>query len=98
MRLLIINDSDMIVKSLESDINWTELGMKDVFIAYDAVEAKNIITQESIDIILCDIEMPGENGIELIHWIRETNFDIDCILLTCHADFMYAKEALTLDC
>lgn len=42
--------------------------------------------------------MPGENGISLIRWIREMKYPIDCILLTCHADFAYAQEAVSLNC
>lgn len=42
--------------------------------------------------------MPGQNGLELIQWIRQQNLDIECILLTCHADFQYAREAVALGC
>ena len=51
-----------------------------------------------MDILLCDIEMPGENGIELLHWVREQNMDVECIFLTCHANFAYAQEAVKLGC
>lgn len=61
-------------------------------------EGKQEITSHSIEVLLCDIEMPGENGLALIRWIRESGYDIDCILLTCHADFNYAREAITLNC
>ena len=51
-----------------------------------------------VDIMLCDIEMPGENGIELLRWVRQEHMDVECIFLTCHANFSYAQDAVKLDC
>ena len=33
-----------------------------------------------------------------IRWIQEKQYDIECILLTCHADFAYAQEGISLGC
>ena len=52
--------------------------------------------QQKISIILCDIEMPQEDGICLIRWVRKKDDEIVCIFLTCHADFNFAQEALRL--
>lgn len=98
MTLLIVNDEILTVKILKDDINWCNYGIDDVYTACSAKDAKKLIEDKSIDIILCDIEMPGENGISLLRWIREHNFSIECIFLTCHANFEYAKEAIMLDC
>ena len=49
-----------------------------------------------VDILLCDIEMPGENGLGLLRWVREQEKEIECIFLTCHAKFAYAQEAIIL--
>ena len=48
--------------------------------------------------MLCDIEMPGENGLALLRWVRENKKDIECVFLTCHASFAYAREAICLGC
>ena len=39
------------------------IGIDDVFVAYQAEDARKILLAEQIDILLCDIEMPGENGL-----------------------------------
>lgn len=98
MNLLIINDNMFEVQTMQKSVDWTLYGIDKAFIAYNANEAKTIIQSEPIDIALCDIEMPGENGIALIRWIRQNNYEIECILLTCHADFAYAQEAVSLGC
>ena len=98
MNLLIVNDLVLAASTLKAAINWNNYKIDNVFVALSAKEARNIIQNHSIDIMLCDIEMPGENGLTLIHWLRDEEYDIDCILLTCHADFSYAKEAVSLNC
>lgn len=92
-----VNDDKITVNIMKTEIPWSKYDIE-VFIAYNVSEGQNIISQNQIDLLLCDIEMPEENGIALIRWIREKELDIDCIFLTCHADFNYAKEAITLNC
>ena len=98
MNLLMVNDAVLELESMEKKIAWDNYGITKVFTAKSAFDARNILMADQIDILLCDIEMPGEDGISLIRWIRQNNYDIDCILLTCHSDFAYAKEAITLNC
>lgn len=98
MRLLIINDEVITAKAMKKEIAWDNYGITDVSLAFDAEEAKVQIQEHEIDIMLCDIEMPGENGIELLRWVRQQKRDIDCIYLTCHANFTYAREAVKLGC
>lgn len=98
MNLLIVNDIVIEANTIASDIDWQTYGIVQVFTAYSAVGAKEIIQKHPVDILLCDIEMPDENGLSLIHWIQDHHYDIDCVLLTCHADFEYAREGLSLGC
>ena len=98
MTLLIVNDIAIEAKTMASDIDWEAYGIHEVFTAFSASDAKKVITDQTIDILLSDIEMPDENGLSLIHWIQDNGYDIDCVLLTCHADFAYAREGLALGC
>ena len=98
MKLLVTDDEVISVKGLMAGVNWKSCGIDEVFCAYSAADARRICEEQEIAILLCDIEMPGENGIELIRWIREQKPHIECLLLTCHTDFQYAQEALKLGC
>lgn len=98
MRLLIVNDAVLTAETMKQDINWKQYGIDDVITAYNVPEAQAVIQKVPVSVLLCDIEMPGQNGLFLINWIREKQLDIECILLTCHADFSYAREAVSLGC
>lgn len=98
MNLLMVNDEELTVETMKREMEWQRYGIDEVFTAYDADQAKEVIESETIDIMLCDIEMPGDNGIELLRWVRQMKKQIECIFLTCHPSFDYAKEAIALDC
>lgn len=98
MKLLIVNDEKMTADMMKESIQWESYGISRVYTAYDVSEAKECIQENNPEILLCDIEMPGENGIDLLRWVRDENKEIECIFLTCHAIFDYAQEAIKLGC
>ena len=51
---------------------------------------------QDIDILLTDIEMPRETGLQLVEWLHENNFHPIVLVLTGHQRFDYAQEALNL--
>ena len=98
MTVLIINDEAWTAEMIREDVDWISCGVEEVRTAYDASQAREEIIKGDIDILLCDIEMPGESGIALMRKIREEGYGMACVFLTCHADFAYAQEAIRLDC
>jgi len=98
VNLLIVNDEIRTATGIKRGVDWEQYGIGEVYVAYDAQGGKDIIQENEIDILLCDIEMPGENGLSLLRWIREQEYETECIFLTCHANFQYAKEAIGLGC
>lgn len=98
MTVLLVDDQISILSGLISGIDWDGLGITSIRTASNAFSAKGILRKEKIDILLCDIEMPGENGLDLLRWARKEHMDFVCVFLTSHADFIYAKEAIKLGC
>ncbi len=99
MNILIVDDQKQVVQGILSGIPWREISeIRDVFSACTAREARHIFVNHTIDLIISDIEMPGENGIELVHWVRDHFPETLCIFLTAHANFDYAQNAIRLNC
>lgn len=94
MRLLLVDDEVLAANALRQAFPWAQKHILEVFTAYSANQARNVLTQQAVDILLCDIEMPQESGLELVHWTRAKSPHTVCILLTCHADFFYAAQAI----
>lgn len=99
MNLLIVDDEVVTIKGMLDGIHWKECGIDGtVWTAYSAEHALRIVNAQQVDIMLCDIEMPGDDGLTLLRSIRRMNKELPCIFLTCHASFDYAKEAISLGC
>lgn len=95
-RVLVVDDEIYSVKGIVDGIDWKRLGVLEVFEAYNAREAKAVLESTPIDLMISDINMPEENGLELVEWAKLNNPEVEVIFLTCHADFNYARKALQL--
>lgn len=97
MNLLIVDDDFHVIQSIQRNINWETLAIEKVFTALGPAAARQILQQEAVDILICDIEMPKENGLELVHWLRGFNLHTEVIFLTSFAKFEYAQKAIQLN-
>ncbi len=98
MTVLLVDDQISVISGLISGLDWDALGVTSIRTANSAAQAKRILLAEPVELLLCDIEMPGENGLALLRWARAEGMDFVCVFLTAHANFLYAKEAIQLNC
>lgn len=96
MNILLVDDETAMLEILEQVIGWERLGIKKVYTAKNAEKAKLLLQEKQVDITICDIEMPKESGLELIEWIQGLYPSVLNIILTGHADFNYARSAISL--
>ncbi len=96
MNVLLVDDQVPVVREIAAGVDWKKIGIHKVYQAYSAFEARKILEKEPVDIMLCDIEMPVEDGLSLYRWVKEQGLVEECIFLTAHADFDYAREAVRL--
>ena len=96
MNILIVDDDSYVLEMIRKKLDWERMGITEIFSATSANQAKEIITGQTIDILLSDIEMPGESGLELLEWVRRQNIDLEAMFLTSYAEFEYAKKAIEL--
>lgn len=94
MKLLICDDDILTVDIIESHLDCAALGITQVLRAYNGKVAKDVIAAEEPELILCDIGMPLCDGIEVLKYVFENQFEAEFAFLTCHEDFEYAKAAI----
>ncbi len=64
--------------------------------AADGLEAVQLLSQRSFDLIVTDERMPRMGGIELIKWVRERAPEIPIVVLTAFGSVETAVEAIKL--
>ena len=94
MRILLIDDELVALNNLKKRVDWLAYGFTEVLTAQDADQARQILADGHIDLVLSDIEMPGESGLALVESINKDYPDTESIIITCHADFNYIKKAM----
>ena len=95
-KLLIVDDQKTVVDGLLNLVDWSSIGIGQALGAYSAAEARQILAEQRIDVMLCDIEMPVEDGLSLVRWMREQDMQAKCIFLTAHTEFTYAQKSVGL--
>lgn len=94
MKILLVDDEIIALNALKKRVDWLKYGFTEVLAAQDAAGARALLEKNRIDLLLCDIEMPGESGLELVAWVRDNHPAAECVMVTCHADFNYLKTAM----
>ena len=69
---------------------------KEIYIAKNAKEAYALYEANKPDLIITDIKMPNETGIELIRRIRKRDSKVRVIITSAHTDLNYMLEATEL--
>ena len=77
--ILVVDDDDGVRKVLTRWV--TEMGYA-VFAAGDALTALDLMRQYRVDVALCDIRMPGHDGIWLIEQTGRIHPDVAIVLAT----------------
>ena len=59
----------------------------EVISAYNGDEAMTIFREQSFDLIILDINMPGMNGIEVLRQMKEINPNLPVILSSAYQEY-----------
>jgi DNA-binding response OmpR family regulator len=86
MRVLLVDDEEELVSTLAERLKIRGVAAKAVTSGAAALE---VMAQESFDVVLLDVKMPGLSGIEVMKQIRVRSRTVQVILITGH---MSAEE------
>ena len=79
VKILIVEDNNKLRKLI--DVYLTHNGYK-TYNATDGLEALNIINNNMIDLVICDIMMPNMDGFELVEELREIYTNLPILIVT----------------
>ena len=89
---VLIVDDELATRQILSEVI-SEAGYE-VYTAADGYEATTILRERDIAVAICDIRMPGIDGIELMRRTRASNLDTIFIMFTAYASVDSAVLAL----
>lgn len=68
----------------------------DTFQAANGVQALDIVTNHSPDLVLLDMKIPGMDGIEILKRMKQIDADIRVIIMTAYGELDMIQEAKNL--
>ena len=95
-KIMFVDDDPLILRRLHQILDWGTLDFEILPDAYDGISALALLKSAVPDIIICDINMPNMDGLELTAILKEHYPDVHCILLTVNDSFGCAQQALNI--
>ncbi len=91
-KILIVEDNPVQMKLAAKMLGKIE--NLEILQANDGIQARERLDQYKIDIVLCDIGLPGESGLDLTHFMVKTYKDLVVIMLTADEDLSTSEKAI----
>lgn len=94
MKILLVDDDALVLKSLEMILKAE--GVDEVYASKNGKEAFELYKKHAIDLVLQDIRLENENGIDIAGKLLEYDKEARIILLTTFKDEEYINKAIKI--
>jgi two-component system response regulator YesN len=91
---LLAEDEPLLVGSLTRMIAGLDMGFVVAYTAGNGLEALELFQKNDVHLVISDIVMPMMSGLELLHEIAGLRPSVPVIMLSGHADFSFAQQAI----
>lgn len=94
--LLIVDDEIFSVEIIKSQMDWESLGIDRIYQAYSIKHALRVFEENAVDILICDVEMGNQSGLDLLKWVKEHRPQTVSLVFSGYARFEYCQRAIEL--
>jgi two-component system chemotaxis response regulator CheY len=97
VRALIIDDSSVMRKIVERSLRQAGLELSEVKEAGNGAEALSVLANSSVELILCDINMPVMDGLEFVQKLKgvENAKGVPVVMITTEGGESHVVQALS---
>ncbi len=93
IKLIVVEDEPLMNRFIVNSIDWSRMGIEMCGSFFNGKAALEYIKENNVDVVLCDIEMPIMDGLELIEHVAPAYPKIKFIFLSNFDDFHMVKSA-----
>ena len=86
--VLVIDDEKDLLEIIEMEL---EMAGFDVVLAGGVVEAKEILSEQTFDVVLTDYRMPDGTGADILRYLHELKYSTPCFVITGFSDISPEK-------
>ena len=98
VRALIVDDSSVMRKIVERSLRQAGLDLAEVREAGNGAEGLSALQDSSVDLILCDINMPVMDGVEFLRQLQSQGHakGVPVVMITTEGSESHVVQALSL--
>jgi two-component system, chemotaxis family, chemotaxis protein CheY len=98
VRALIVDDSSVMRKIVERSLRQAGINLSEVQEASNGAEALGVLDNGSVDLILCDINMPVMDGIEFLRQVKgvQNAQGVPVVMITTEGSESNVVQALSI--
>jgi two-component system, chemotaxis family, chemotaxis protein CheY len=98
IRALIVDDSSVMRKIVERSLRQAGIDLAEVREASNGAEGLGAINEGSVDLILCDINMPVMDGIEFLRQLQgvQNAKNVPVVMITTEGSESHVVQALSV--
>jgi|GEM_PF-2335572 len=93
-KVIIIDDEPTTIETIVKLGHWGKYNMKVVATFEDAQKALVYLSENDVDLIITDMEMPELSGVELLRHLLDQNLMINTLVISGYDDFSYVQQAI----
>ena len=93
-KVMLVEDEQIIREGFETFVDWDGLGFEIVASLSDGREALQYLENNTVDLIITDIEMTFVSGLALAKYIYEKELPVKVVVLTAYPSFDYLSECM----
>lgn len=94
LRLVLVDDHEMILYGLAAMLAHFPDDVEVVGSAMSAAEAKSLIATTTPDVVLCDVRLGRDSGVDLVRQLSRSHPAVKVVMLTVYDDEHYLFQAL----
>ena len=97
LRTLIVDDSPVMRKIVERTLRQAGISLEKVIEAGNGSQALDILRQQTVDLVLSDINMPVMDGLEFVRQLRtlENARGVPVLMITSEGNESFVVEAIS---
>ena len=93
IKVLLVDDEEAYVKTMAERMQMRDVGSR---VALSGEEALELVDEETPDVMVLDLRMPGIDGMEVLERVKKDHPHVEVIILTGHGSDLEEKEARRL--